>query len=120
MCKNCFLEGINIFATWQEFESFDQVLESKRAAGQLVMVEKPLSTLSANDLMLVDAYYQCSSCNEIWVLSSPDNAWRGYFLPLEQAKAYVQRVKTSDRAKRIGCLVFIVVTLFSLLWKVIW
>jgi len=119
MCKICFPKGIDSFETWQDFESFDKVLEAKRAAGQLTPVEKPVSTPMVNDLMLVDAYYQCSSCNEMWVLSSPDNAWRGYFLPLDQAVAYAQRIKASDRAKRNGCLVFIAAMLLFLLWRII-
>tara|TARA_B100001093_G_C26292793_1_gene785989 strand:+ start:226 stop:510 length:285 start_codon:yes stop_codon:yes gene_type:complete len=38
--------------------------------------------------------YNCKSCNIDWELSSPDNAWRGYFLPIElkgNYETYLQR-----------------------------
>jgi hypothetical protein len=60
MCKNCFPKGIDRFETWQEFESFEKILEARRVAGQLAPVEKSVSTPMVNDLRLVDAYYQCS------------------------------------------------------------
>ena len=119
MCKNCFPKGIDSFKSWQDFESFDKVLEAKRASEQLVPVEKPVSTLILKNLMLVDVYYKCSSCNEIWVLSSPENAWRGYFLPMEQAVAHVRRIQSSDRAKRTGCLIFLAAITLFLLWKMV-
>ena len=118
MCKDCFLKGIDSFATWQDFESFTQVLQVKREAGQLIPIEKPVSPSLKADLTAVDAYYQCSSCNEIWALSSPDNAWRGYSLPLKQADAYTQRFNYSDRVKSVGGLILIAAALLFLLWKI--
>ena len=117
MCKNCFSKHIDTFETWQDFESFIQILKAKQEAGQLLLIEKPVSIESRSNLTSVDAYYQCASCNEIWVLSSPDNAWRGYFLPLGIAAAHMQRVKISDRMKSVGGLMLIAATLLLLLWK---
>ncbi|UOQ98096.1 hypothetical protein MUN81_01065 [Hymenobacter sp. 5317J-9] len=119
MCKDCFLKRIDTFATWQDFESFIQILEAKQEAGQLLLIEKPASIASSHNLTAVDGYYQCSSCNEIWALSSPDNAWRGYFLPLEIAIAHVQRIKITDRMKGIGGLILIAAALLFLLWKML-
>ena len=119
MCRDCFLKGVDSFATWQDYESFSQSLQEKCAVGQQMMVANPTSTSSVNDFTAAEAYYQCSSCKEIWALSSPDNAWRGYFLPMKTAVAHVQRVKVSDRMKGIGGLILIVATLIFLLWKML-
>jgi hypothetical protein len=115
MCRNCFSKGTAGFATWQDYESLSQVLQEKCTAGQMSVVAKPKS--SANDF--AEAYYQCSSCKEIWALSSPENAWRGYFLPLKTAVTYMRQIEFSDRVRGIVGLVVIVAALLFLLWKMI-
>ncbi len=119
MCENCFLKGISGFATWQVYESVSKVIQAKRAAGQLVVTANPTLNSLVNNFMAVDAYYQCSSCQEIWGLSSPDNAWRGYFLPIKRAVIYMQRVKNLDRAKGIAGLMLVAVVLILTLWKML-
>ena len=38
------------------------------------------------------------------MLSEPDNAWRGYFLPLEEALAHEAALRGADQRARLGCL----------------
>ena len=115
MCGKCFLRGIDQFTTWQNFEAFAKILQGKVSVGQLELIDKPTS--STNDIMAAEAYYKCSNCQEVWALSSPDNAWRGYFLSIEQANARTQQIETSDRAKRVGCLILIIAALLFALWQ---
>ncbi|WP_126340423.1 hypothetical protein [Kaistella jeonii] len=52
-------------------------------------------------------YFKCNTCNENYVLSIPDNAWRGYFLTEQNAIFYHKNLRMSDTDKRNGCLIFI-------------
>lgn len=45
-------------------------------------------------------YYQCNTCKEKFVMSIPDNAWRGYFLTEQNAIEYHEKIKVSDKKKK--------------------
>ncbi len=52
--------------------------------------------------------FQCVHCNTIWNLSTPDNAWRGFFLDNESLKTYIDSKKSKEKnIGRIGCLIAI-------------
>ena len=55
MCNNCFLKRIDTFATWQDFESFIQIIQAKQEAGQLLRIEQPVAFASRDNLTAVDA-----------------------------------------------------------------
>lgn len=94
MCPDCFPAGIYGFPSWWEYEAFTQLL-----------LRKPLTLLPAGEGPLVEPVerFACPTCREIWVLSEPGGAWRGYFLPEPAAAAYTRRLRIRDKARRIGC-----------------
>ena len=40
-------------------------------------------------------------------MSTPENAWRGYFLTEQNAVEYVNKLKVSNKKKRYGCLIIL-------------
>ncbi|AHJ97738.1 hypothetical protein [Hymenobacter swuensis] len=90
MCPDCFPAGVSGFPSWWEYEAFAQQLP-----------RKPLTLLPAASDPVVR--YACPTCREVWVLSEPEGAWRGYFLPEPAAAVYTQRLMMGDKARRLGC-----------------
>ena len=109
MCEHCFSKGLYTFPTWQNFEIFKQLLLSK----QLFEADRP-----SNEEGEHKHYYECRSCQEVWVLSEPENSWRGYFLPEESASIYSEKLGRQDKTKRTGCLLLLglVVVFLFLKW----
>lgn len=106
MCEDCFKDLIYKFQTQQDFERFEIELQKKCSDEKLKIIDRHHSDpLSAFDSYL---YYQCRTCKEMWLLSIPDNAWRGFFLPEEKALEHVKNLKKQDKKKEIGCLIFLV------------
>lgn len=62
-----------------------------------------------------DEFQQRRTCAQVWALSSPDQAWRGYFLPEDVALAHVRRLRSRDRALPWGCVVIFAAGLLLLL-----
>jgi hypothetical protein len=116
MCGACFLEGIYRFPSAHAFEVFEKDLLGK----QPQLHTQVLSALSQNPLLISSpvGYYRCDVCQELWALSIPDNAWRGYFLPKDEALSYQEKLNHQDKSKRLGCIAFIIGVLFFILWKV--
>lgn len=61
----------------------------------------------AKGLMDYRLYFKCNTCSEKYVLSIPDHAWRGCFLTEQNAFDYRKKLRMSDKDKRNGCLIFI-------------
>ena len=82
---------------------------------------KIMDTHSENELSVFDSrlYYQCSSCNEKWIMSIPDNAWRGYFLINSNALKYHDELMKDERKRSIGCWAIIAIVLALILWSII-
>lgn len=59
-------------------------------------------------------YFQCNSCNEKFVISIPNNAWRGYFLKEQSAIEYHEKIKQSDKNRKNVFLVIIIVLIIVL------
>jgi hypothetical protein len=116
MCEACFLKGIYQFASWQAFALFDQqllasdLLQQRRSSEGAA--QAPLSAYKPQH------YYRCPKCEQVWALSVPDNAWRGYFLPERDAWRYVNRLQRQDQVRRIGAGVLLVL-LLVLIWKLL-
>lgn len=90
MCAACFEQDFPRFASWQAFEAFEHAL---RLRG-LVWCERPGNWPARALFILRDPaqFRQCRTCGQVWALSSPDNAGRGYFLPEDRALAQLHRV----------------------------
>ena len=115
MCPNCFSSGIANFPSYWEFEAFEAALQQKLVREQLLPLPSALPrVLTAN---LLEQQYQCPACNEIWVISTPDNAWRGYFLPLRDAVARGQQLQRSDRNRQVGCLTLLLTVAVFAIWQ---
>lgn len=115
MCEDCFQELIYKFSTQQNFENFENALQTKCTVGKLLILDKHKTDyLSAFDSNL---YYECKTCKEVWVLNIPDNAWRGYFLPLDKAIEYKKEINKLDKKRSIGCLIALTVIVVVVIWN---
>lgn len=86
MTTSCSLTPIYGFPSAASFAKFDTALLARLAAKQLVAVV-PLA------LPNVSAAFVCADCQQVWVLADPDNAWRGFFLPQEEAVRHLQQMQ---------------------------
>ena len=110
MCPNCFASGVTGFPSYWEFEA-----ELQRKRQQLLPVpDAPALSLTTT---APEQLYQCLACGETWALSSPDNAWRGYFLPLAEAVTYGQQLRRTDRNRRVGCLALVLGLAGFTIWR---
>ncbi len=99
MRPNCFLVGYTRFPSYQRFNGFEAWLHQKLTWHQLRPVARDLTRV--DDFAAPEARYSCAGGSETWELAAPDNAWRGYFLPLAQAAAYRRRLRRSDLLKGV-------------------
>ena len=100
MCKICFENEIYNFKTFSEFENFEK---------ELTLKARHFTISNSKEKKLNDSIsYQCNSCLETWYLSEPDNAWRGYFLRKDSARAYSYNLKKSNSKKKYGCLILLI------------
>jgi hypothetical protein len=115
MCRDCFECGIHGFETAAEFTDFETALALKLSTKQLAAVGRP----SPKSPVAYDAdeSYECLSCQEFWFLATPDNAWRGYFLPAKSTLAYQRELQGSDkRIQLTGLLLFALALAALALW----
>ena len=98
MCPSCFEKDIDKFKTQLDFEEFETIIDSK-VNDELIKILEDKKFWTNN--------YVCNTCNEHWILSVPDNAWRGYFLPKEKAISYESRIDKSRSG--LGCLIVMAV-----------
>jgi hypothetical protein len=117
MCPSCFSSGFAGFPSYWEFEAFEAELQQKLEHQQLLPL--PHTPIQQLTIMAPEQIYQCLNCGENWALSSPDNAWRGYFLPLAVARAHIRKSAVKDRIKRVsGAAIAIGVGAFTL-WQLL-
>ena len=114
MCRKCFEQVFLKFPSYWEFEAFEIELRHKVELQLLLVVQRVADDSSVlgelDKISEPEKLYQCQTCQEIWALSSPDNAWRGYFLPSTLVGNYIktsQRKRLYNRAVRFAILVFI-------------
>jgi len=95
MSEECFQALIYKFPTYQKFEAFENVLQSKGTEHKLkILYKHKIDYLSAFDSNL---YFECNLCKEIRILNIPENPWRGYFLPEEKAIAYKKAINSFNK-----------------------
>jgi hypothetical protein len=92
MHPDCFQVGISGFPSWWQYEAFEQCLFRKPpdAAAE----EAPLAESAVR--------FACPACREVWVLSEPERAWRGCFLPMVVASPYGRRPALREKTRRLG------------------
>jgi hypothetical protein len=103
MCARCFDQKMYGFLTEAAFAALRAILAQKASSGQLLAMGPP----SPKPPVAYDAdtCYECWSCSAFWLLATPDNAWRGFFLPANDAIAYQQRLHRRDKRSRVAGLV---------------
>jgi hypothetical protein len=106
MCNACSLKAIYSFPSAADFAAFDADLTHKLFIKQLTAVSTPA-------LEQASAAFVCLGCPAVWVLSEPNNAWRGFFLPQAEAIRHLRRMNKATITQQLGCLV--IVALFALL-----
>jgi len=115
MCDDCFKNLIYKFDSQKEFEDFETIVQNKCLSKKLTIFKRE----ETDSLVPFDSYdfYKCNSCGEIWTLSIPDNAWRGFLLTRDKGIEYTKKLKEKDKVRRIGCLVIIIVLTLVTVWK---
>ena len=115
MCPDCFIKEISKFNSFSDFKAFEAKFEQKLQIGKLLYNEG----LNDQDFSLFDSkiYYTCVTCSEDWILSIPDNAWRGYFLRYQSAVDYHNQLKDDNKQRSIGCISLIIGILIYYLIK---
>jgi len=117
MCEDCFQELIYKFQTYQIFEDFEKVLQSKCNEDKLIILDKHKTDyLSAFDSNL---YYECKTCREVWILNIPENAWRGFFLTEEKAIEYKKEINRLDKKRSFGCLLVLALIILAVIWNIL-
>ncbi|MBH8568459.1 hypothetical protein KB206_06180 [Microvirga sp. STS02] len=117
MCPSCFYSGFASFPSYWEFEAFEAELHQKLVHRQLLPLPRILTQGLA--VMAPEQLYQCPNCGETWALSSPDNAWRGYFLPLAVANAYNSKLIVKGRIKRLAGVAVAIGAGSFILWQIL-
>ncbi|RZK25359.1 MAG: hypothetical protein EOO63_16140 [Hymenobacter sp.] len=84
----CLLKPVYGFPSAASFAAFDDDLTHKLSTRQLTAIPIP----AFPDLAQVSAAFVCADCQEVWLLSDPDNAWRGFFLPQAEAVRQVRNL----------------------------
>lgn len=105
MCNDCFDKQYYGFSSYTEYEEFEAILDFKARSHKIQIIES--EDEGVKGLMYYRLYFKCNTCSEKYALSIPDHAWRGYFLTEQNAFDYRKKLRISDKDKRNGCLIFI-------------
>jgi hypothetical protein len=106
MCNACSLKAIYSFPSVADFTALDADLTHKLSTKQLTAVSTPA-------LEQASAAFVCPGCPDVWVLSEPDNAWRGFFLPQAEVISHMTKATTT---KQLGCLVVVALVIWLITW----
>ena len=79
MCDKCFNAEIKSFPTSKDFEEFDLELLKKIANDKSIKMNEFVNTAWKD---IGYQIYECLVCGQLWKLSTPDLAYRGFFLRL--------------------------------------
>ena len=81
------------------------------------LTAQQLTAVSVPNLRQASAAFLCKDCQEIWILSEPDNAWRGFFLPQLEAARYLATMEKATTTKQFGCLLVVALGILLLVWR---
>ena len=107
MCRDRFNKQYYRFPSHTEYKEFEAVLDLKTRSEKIEILES--DNEGAKGLMDFYLYFKRNTCSEKFVLSISDHAWRGYFLTEKNALDYCEKLRMSDRNKKYGCLVIILI-----------
>jgi hypothetical protein len=114
MCDDCFKNLFHSFESQKEFDEFEIALQNKCINKKLEIIKPEKTDLTLFDS---DSFYKCNSCGEIWSLSIPENAWRGFFLPQKEGIRHVKKLKQKDSDRQIGCLILILILVLIIIFR---
>lgn len=98
MCKNCFEQEFYNFPTYTDFENFKDILDKKCRGQKFEILES--ENERTKGIIDFHMYFQCQSCNEKFILSFPENTWRGYFLTEKNAVSYHKNLRTVGQQQK--------------------
>ncbi len=105
---SCEHKEISRFLSSEEFEIFEANLDQS-----LFQIEQEgLWSLDVPNLVK----YKCCKCGEVWYLSEPDNAWRGFFLKEANYLNRLHVLRKDKKNKKLGCLFVFFALLLLLLF----
>ncbi len=116
MCTDCLDLSADEFASQSDFEEFEGKVWKKCNEGELIVVDEYKTEPESNLIFESRFCYRCSNCEEVWLLSIPKNAWRGFFLPKQQAIEYTNRLKDNDKKRTLGFWVVAAIVILIILW----
>jgi hypothetical protein len=105
MCEKCTPFTIDKFSSSEDFITFEKKLDAECAGGTFIRV---VTADDTENTLLTDTY-ECINCGKDWVLSIPENAWHGYFLPgkngvsIHQSSESTRNFKTFQGKGNNGC-----------------
>ena len=91
------------FETYQKYDLFE--LEFQK----YISPKKIKNLDSANYLNFHFYKILDIKSGKTYCLSTPENAWRGFFLEESKAKHYIENLRKTDQKKRIGCGVILTI-----------
>jgi len=106
MCEKCFEKEYKKFPSYTDFENFEKVLD-KKCKNNILKID-----IQSNELIDFRMYYQCTFCKEKWVMSIPENAWRGYFLTEKNALKYHLQLEKEKKERFINLIIIIILGVF--------
>lgn len=91
------------FNTYQDFELFENNLAK-------LLNRDELKDIGESNYKQYHFYrYETSDKKEVYCLSVPENAWRGFFLPYNLAKLHVDNIIKRNKVKSRGCIFFLLI-----------
>lgn len=117
MCDGCFGNLIYKFDSQKEFDDFQTIISNKCINHNLEIIKREETDYWAP----FDPYefYKCNSCGQIWILSIPEDANRGFFLTQDKGIEYAKKLMEKNKTSRIGCLVIVIFLTLITIWKLI-
>ena len=117
MCDDCFRNLIYKFDSQEKFDDFQTIVTNKCITKKLEIIKREQTDVLAP----FDSYefYKCNSCGEIWTLSVPQDAWRGFFLTQDKGLEYSKKLREKDKSRKIGCFIIIIVLTLVTIWKLV-
>ncbi|WP_420570998.1 hypothetical protein [Kordia sp.] len=93
MCEHCTPFATKTFSSQEDFNVFEKALDAKCEDGTFIQI------VSSDDTeeMSLQSRYQCTYCNNDWVLSVPEHAYRGYFLETVDTEQEQEQTHDTNR-----------------------
>src|SRR4051812_19582977 len=112
MCDDCFKNLYYKFDSQEEFQDFETIVQNK-------WINKKIEIITREKTDHSDIFYKCNSCGEIWALSIPENAWRGFFLPQQKGIEHIKKLNQKDSQRQFGCLVVVIVIVLVVIFRLL-